>query len=115
MDIKALSRIRHNGIDYKPGSIVPGLTQEEYDRLIKLGDGEVPDDSRVQAADESKNSDDNDDYVIVLSVDDFSKLSAPEQKEHLKDIGFEPAGKEEDRIAQYEDWYAEQVTGEQDA
>jgi hypothetical protein len=37
-------------------------------------------------------------------------LKAEEQKELLETLSIEPAGKAEDRTAQYEEWYAEQVT-----
>lgn len=46
---------------------------------------------------------------IVISVSDFAEKTAPEQKDYLKALQIDPAGKEEDRIAQYEEWYAEQV------
>ncbi|WP_338842044.1 hypothetical protein [Paenibacillus glucanolyticus] len=111
MDIKALGKIRHNGKDYIPGQIVPGLTQEEYDRLIQLKAGE-----EVEQSSSSESQEYNDftgfqlNGAVVLSVEDFANLKADDQKAHLKALEIEPAGKEEDRIAQYEEWYAEQVT-----
>lgn len=119
MDIKALGKIRHNGKDYIPGQIVTGLTQEEHDRLIRLEAGE---EVELSASSESWNvNQEINDFTgfqingnVVLSVEDFAKLKADDQKARLKALEIEPAGKEEDRIAQYEEWYAEQVTTDED-
>lgn len=45
----------------------------------------------------------------IISVSDFAEKTAPEQKDYLKALGIDPAGKVEDRVAQYEEWYLEQV------
>lgn len=50
--------------------------------------------------------------IVVLSVEDFEKLKADDQKERLKALAIDPAAKEEERIKQYEAWYADQVTSQ---
>lgn len=122
MNIKALGKIRHNGKDYIPGQIIPGLTQQEYDRLIQLKAGEeIKQSSSNEAQDATQDvtqgTQENNDFTgfqlngpVVVSVEEFAGLKADEQKAHLKALKIEPAGKEEERIAQYEEWYAEQVS-----
>ena len=36
-DVFALTSVRHNHKDYKPGDKIPGLKQEDLERLKKLG------------------------------------------------------------------------------
>lgn len=117
MNIKAIGKVRHNGKDYKPGEIVSGLTQEEHDRLIQLRAGEeVEQSSSSESWDVNQEINDLTSFQmngdVVLSVEDFAELKADDQKAHLKALEIEPAGKEEDRIVQYEEWYAEQVTAD---
>lgn len=112
MNIKALAKIRHNGKNYKPGDIVPDLTKEQYDRLIRLGDGDPVEEQYDQSV-IPPGSGDGGQLPLVgvpLSVEQFSELKADEQKARLKALEIDPAGKEEERIAQYEEWYADQVT-----
>ncbi|WP_044480445.1 hypothetical protein [Paenibacillus antibioticophila] len=45
----------------------------------------------------------------ILEPGEFGNLTAPEQKSKLKGLGIDPASKEEERIAQYEEWYQEQI------
>lgn len=118
MNIKALGKIRHNGKDYTPGQIVQGLSQEEHDRLIQLKAGEeISNETQDETQDVTQGSQENNDFTgfqlnapVVLSAEEFAGLKADEQKAHIKSLKIEPAGKEEERIAQYEEWYAEQVT-----
>ncbi|MFK4167715.1 hypothetical protein ACI2LM_15860 [Paenibacillus lautus] len=114
MEIKAIGKVRHNGEDYNSGDVISGLTEKEYARLIQLKSGEAVE----QLSNERIGSlQENNDFSgfqlngpVVVSVEDFSGLKADEQKAHLKALKIEPAGKEEERIAQYEEWYAEQVS-----
>ncbi len=109
-NIKALGKIRHNGKSYKPGDIVPDLTEEEYDRLIRLGDGEPLEGQAVNPPGLAVGGQLPLPLVgLVLSVEQFADLKADEQKAHLKALEIDPAGKEEERIAQYEDWFEEQI------
>lgn len=119
MNIKALGKIRHNGKDYVTGQIIPGLTKKEYDRLIQLKAGEeIEHASSNETQDATQDvTQGNNDFTgfqlngpVVVSVEEFAGLKADEQKAHLKALKIEPAGKEDDRIAQYEEWYAEQVS-----
>ena len=107
-NIKALGKIRHNGKNYAPGDIVPDLTKEEYERLIRLGDGEPLEGQAVNPPGLAVGG-----QLplggLVLSVEEFAELKADEQKAHLKALTIEPAGKEEERIAQYQEWYASQL------
>ncbi|MGG3504762.1 hypothetical protein ABES58_04675 [Paenibacillus lautus] len=98
---------------YGYGEIVPGLSEKEARRLIKTGlceailseeEPSIPDDSLFPQLPLQGN--------VILSIEDFAELKADDQKSHLKALEIEPAGKEEDRIAQYEEWYAEQVTAD---
>ncbi|MDU5945824.1 hypothetical protein NYE69_28385 [Paenibacillus sp. FSL R5-0527] len=108
MNIKALGKIRHNGKSYKPGDIVPDLTEEEYDRLIRLGDGEPLEGQSVNPPGLAVGGQ-LPLVGLVLSVEQFADLKADEQKAHLKALEIDPAGKEEERIVQYEEWYASQL------
>lgn len=96
MDIKALNKILHNGKLFGAGDIVTGLSTEEGERLIKLKDGIAYGDSPnlVVETDEE-----------ALTVDEFKKLSAAEQKHELELIGIEPASNEAERVEQYTGWY----------
>jgi hypothetical protein len=47
--------------------------------------------------------------VEAPTIEEFSELKAEEQKAILADLGFEPGSNKEERIAQYEDWYAQQL------
>lgn len=46
---------------------------------------------------------------VVLTVDEFSKLKAEEQKKILEGLVIDPASKAEERVEQYQTWYDEQV------
>ncbi|OIB04821.1 hypothetical protein AK95_14485 [Paenibacillus sp. LC231] len=110
MNIKATGKIRHNGVDYKTGDVITGLSKKEYDRLINLNVGEEIDggsegDQEVFAGFQLNGD-------LLFTVDEFAGMKADDQKAHLKSLKIEPAGKEEDRIAQYEEWYADQVTAD---
>lgn len=118
MEIKALGKIRHNGEDYNAGDIISGLTEKEHARLILLNSGE---EIAQLSTDRIQSIQENNDFAgfqlngdVVLSVEDFSELKAEEQKAHLKVLEIEPANKEEERITQYEGWYAEQVPADED-
>ncbi|MNO15514.1 hypothetical protein D3C76_51800 [compost metagenome] len=51
----------------------------------------------------------------VISVEQFEDLKADDQKALLKALEIDPDNKGENRIVQYEDWFAEQVhAGDQD-
>lgn len=115
MELKALGKILHNGKNYKPGDTVVGLTEEEHARLIGLNVGEEID---QDAATDLTGADGNNELAglqlnapTIISVKEFTQLKADEQKAHLKALKIEPAGKEEERVAQYDEWYADQVTG----
>lgn len=115
MAVKALEKILHNGKNYSVGDVIPDLTEEEKARLIKLKAGEeFASDGKQEPVDPDDKDDDFSGFQLngqtVLSVEEFSELKADEQKAHLKALMIEPAGKEEERIAQYEEWYADQVT-----
>lgn len=45
----------------------------------------------------------------LLEPGEFGELIASEQKSKLKGLGIDPAGREEERVAQYEEWYEEQI------
>lgn len=64
------------------------------------------------ALDEDSEEINQDVSIVVLSVEGFSELKADEQKERLKALAIDPAAKEEDRIGQYEEWFADQVTSQ---
>lgn len=49
----------------------------------------------------------------VLPVSGFTDLPASDQKELLKSIEIDPAGKVDERIIQYEEWFVEQAGNEQ--
>lgn len=110
MNIKALGKIRHNGEDFKSGDTISGLSEKEYKRLLDLGVAE-----EVEAAEEVNQPSNLIDggnlplAGLILTVEQFSELKADDQKTHLKALEIDPASKEEDRIAQYEEWYAEKL------
>lgn len=107
MNIKALKQIRHNGKSYKKGEVVTGLSKKEYDRLVILKAG-----VEVEGQEVSEDDFDQDEYENILTVEGFRELKADDQKRHLKSLEIEPAGNEDGRIQQYEDWFTEQVTAE---
>lgn len=118
MNLRALGNILHNGTDYKRGDIISGLTDEEQARLIILKTGEAVDDLSEERIELVRGMDSlglqmNRD--AVLTTEQFSELKAEDQKSYLKALNIDPAGKENERIAQYEDWFAEQVTNDYDA
>ncbi len=87
MDVIALGKIRHNGEDYKKGDVIRNLLTFDGERLIRL---------KVAEPDEEDS---------LLTVAEFAKLKADEQKAQLEGLEIEPAAKAEERIAQYLDWY----------
>lgn len=111
MSIYAIERVRHNGEEYKAGEEILGLTAEEAKRLIDLKVAE----EEGKTIYEPEPGHDNPLTSDLTTPDQFAKLNANEQKEILISLSMMPADKKEDRIAQYEDWYAKQVTGDPDA
>lgn len=104
--IKAIKNVIHNGEKYKHGDEILGLTKAEAERLIKLGAAE----EEGKTSYESETDKDNPLFDDLTTPEQFAKLKADEQKELLETLLIDPAGKSEDRISQYEEWYAEQWT-----
>lgn len=102
--IKAIKNVIHNGQKYKHGDEIRGFTKEEAERLIKLGAAE----EEGKTSYEPEANKDNPLLDDLTTPEQFAKLKADEQKELLETLLIDPAGKAEDRIAQYEEWYAEQ-------
>ena len=115
-----------NDRTYKAGEIIPPLNENEEQRLLNLGVCELSADLPLPHAVEGDHGQDDGDKRAggpsgedqlpldektnpVLTVEQFAELKADEQKAHLKALGIDPAGKEDERIVQYEDWYAEQL------
>ncbi|MEK3873726.1 MULTISPECIES: hypothetical protein [unclassified Paenibacillus] len=121
LKVKKYNKVLAGDRMYKAGEIIPPLDETEEQRLLELGVCELAPDIRPA---QTGLANDEDSMVnppglavggqlplvgLVLSVEEFAELKADEQKAHLKALTIEPAGKEEDRIAQYEEWYANQL------
>lgn len=120
------NKVLTGGREYKAGEIIPGLETNEERRLVSLGVCEwAPDFENVSDKVDGQNNEGGQSSItggsdlvngdqlplkgLILTVEDFAELKADEQKAHLKALKIEPAGKEEERVAQYEEWYADQV------
>jgi hypothetical protein len=99
----AISKVRHSGSFFKVGEELTGLNEEQAKRLLDLGVIEGEDEF---VADESPGN-----TVTFVTPENFAKLTAPEQKDTLKFVEIEAAASKEDRIAQYTEFYNEQVNG----
>ncbi|MPY20636.1 DUF7210 family protein [Paenibacillus glucanolyticus] len=104
--IKAINKVLHNGKLHQRGEEILGLTEKQAQRLLELGAAEEEGDTSYEPEPDNDNPLLND----LTTPELFAKLKAEEQKELLETLSIEPAGKAEDRTAQYEEWYAEQVT-----
>lgn len=103
--VKKNNKVLAGGRTYKAGEIVLGLDEQEQKRLVKLGVcewGPDIDDGGVDLPLSGL-------VGLALTVEQFAELKADEQKAKLKALEIEPASKEEERIAQYEEWLSEQV------
>ncbi|GIO39067.1 hypothetical protein J41TS12_39280 [Paenibacillus antibioticophila] len=99
---------------YRAGEIIPSLDEKEEKRLLNLDVCELAPDlpSSIQGTGKDKDSNNGDQLPpdeVILTIEQFAELKADEQKARLKKLEIEPEGKAEDRIAQYEDWYAQQL------
>ncbi|TKH43459.1 hypothetical protein C1I60_14295 [Paenibacillus terrae] len=102
MNIEALGKIRHSGKDFAIGDILRGLSDAEAQRLVSLGSGKM-------VIDENHGSEGGNPGVLQstnapISLDEFAKLQAVEQKERLEKQGIEPASNVEGRVEQYTAW-----------
>ncbi|MGG4503838.1 hypothetical protein [Paenibacillus polymyxa] len=95
MEIEALSKIRHNGKDYAVGDVISGLDETEANRLVSLKSGKF-----VEVVGKKPSGD-------PITVEEFAKLKADEQKELLESLEFEAAGNVEGRVEQYTAWLDE--------
>lgn len=86
--------VRHNGKSYAEGKEIPDLTESQAKRLTELK--VIEEDNNAVSAPE--------DYDFE-TPEEFAKLKAEDQKERLVALKIDPAGKSEERIAQYEEWY----------
>lgn len=120
LKVKKNQKVLVNDRTYKAGEIIPPLNENEEQRLLTLGVCELAADLPSPHAVEGDHGQDGDPSDegklpldektgLVLTVEQFAELKADEQKAHLKALGIDPAGKEDERIVQYEDWYAEQL------
>jgi hypothetical protein len=96
--------LNYGGRLYEAGTNVTGKLPLDLIEALKKND-KFQDSSDDFAADTLSGS------IRVLSPEEFSELPAPEQKTRLRVLEIEPASKEEDRIAQYEEWFDEQLAG----
>lgn len=109
------NKVQAGGRVYQVGEIIPDLDEKEEQRLITLGVCEAAPSLAEPKQEPAGTSTDSDVLDLplkglVLTVEQFAELKADEQKAHLKSLGIDPAGKEEDRVAQYDEWYTSQVT-----
>ncbi|WP_110933817.1 hypothetical protein [Paenibacillus bouchesdurhonensis] len=123
LKVKENQKVLTGGRTYKSGEIIPKLDEVEERRLLSLGVCEAAPDIQPVDNDEEKGSpgtvpepDSNLDngqlplFGLPLSVEQFAKLKADEQKARLKELEIDPSGKEEERVARYEEWYHNQLT-----
>ncbi|MBO2943576.1 hypothetical protein JJQ72_06240 [Paenibacillus sp. F411] len=106
--IRAINKVIHNGKLYQHGKEILGLTEKEAQRLLELGAAEEEGDTFYEPEPDKDNPLLND----LTTPEQFTKLKAEEQKEFLESLSIDPAGKAEDRVAQFEEWYTEQVTAD---
>ena len=109
------NKVLAGGRVYQVGEMIPGLDEKEEKRLITLGVCEAAPSLAEPKQEPAGTSTDSDVLDLplkglVLTVEQFAELKADEQKAHLKSLEIDPAGKEEDRVAQYDEWYTSQVT-----
>lgn len=123
LKVKKNHKVLTGGRTFKAGEIIPALEDQEEQRLINLGVCEwapdlEPEGIRIPASDQSGNDDPTGAsnqlplsgiVGVVLTVEQFAELPAQEQKDRLKALEINPADRKEDRVAQYEDWYAQQL------
>jgi hypothetical protein len=106
----ALSPVNYGGRLFMPGESVEGhIPMEMIEQLQAngmVGEGEPTD---LDDAKQTAEPDDNKqlDPTLILTVEDFRKLGAQEQKEQLEALNIEPASKTEGRIQQYTDCLVE--------
>ncbi|CDN41453.1 hypothetical protein [Paenibacillus sp. P22] len=98
MTIKSEWHIRHDGKEYPAGEVV-SLPADAEKRLVDGGTAEYVEEP---AAEGGKH--------IFPPPEEFAKLSAGEQKDHLVLAGIDPAGKAPERLEQYTTFFEEQVT-----
>ncbi|WP_160044703.1 hypothetical protein [Paenibacillus sp. USDA918EY] len=111
------NKVQADGREYQVGEIITDLDEKEEQRLITLGVCEAAPSLAEPKQEPAGTSTETDNDALnlplkglVLTVEQFAELKADEQKVHLKSLEIDPAGKEEDRVAQYDEWYTSQVT-----
>lgn len=95
MKLIAKGNVRHNGVSYKSGTLLPEMEEEQSARLIRLG----------AAEEQTDFFGDEPEGFELPTIEDFVSLKASEQKKILEGLDIEPASKAESRIKQYADFY----------
>ncbi|RAV18825.1 hypothetical protein [Paenibacillus contaminans] len=107
MPYVAKNKILHNGTWFSIGDEVTGLNDKDADRLLHMSAVSLIMPEVAGSSTENQGYDGKDD---PLSLEEFSSLTADEQREELIFLGIEqPASNKEGRIQQYTDWLNEQV------
>jgi len=107
MTCVAKNKILHNGTWFSTGDEVTGLSDKEVARLLHMSAVSLITPEVADSFTENQGNEGKDD---PLSLEEFSSLTADEQREELIFLGIEqPASNKEGRIQQYTDWLNEQV------
>ncbi|GEB35302.1 hypothetical protein [Brevibacillus parabrevis] len=94
MTIQTKWPLRHDGVYYESGEIVSILPPDDEQRLVQAGLAVMFDEKKTDVAKKS------------LSLEEFGKLKADEQKSFLEGLNIQAAAKEDQRLKQYEAWLA---------
>lgn len=116
--------------EYRAGDAVEGLSREDEQNLVDSGAAEWPADETPEVPQSNDNGEpaadpandlepisvneeegDGGPQTELLSVEAFNDLAPADQKEYLKSLDIEPAGKENERIAQYAAWHGQAIAG----
>lgn len=112
MSIKSEWHIRHDGKEYPAGEVV-NLPPEAEQRLVEGGTAEYVEEP-VEHDPGNGDSAEGGEHIFP-PPEEFAKLNAGEQKDHLVLAGIDPAGKAPKRLEQYTAFFEEQVKGDDQA
>lgn len=92
-------RVNNGQHIYGVGEVITGLSEVDEAALVESGTAEYVEEPAAEGGEH-----------IFPPPEEFAKLNAGEQKDHLVLAGIDPAGKAPERLEQYTTFFEEQVT-----